>query len=121
MLRTLAKVARPFGFPSVAAGFAAGELLSDDPNLGIAGAELLAPELVKTVAPRGTGILSQIGRFAANPFFKGARAFTPVGLGLMGIEGIRMGMREQDRIDGMSPEEREDFIAEQEDLLGESA
>ena len=39
----------------------------------------------------------------------------------MGIEGIRMGMREQDRIDAMSPEEREDFIAEQEDLLGESA
>ena len=65
--------------------------------------------------------MSQIGRFAANPFFKAARAFTPVGLGLMGIEGIRMGMREQDRIDAMSPEEREDFIAEQEDLLGESA
>jgi hypothetical protein len=121
ILRTLAKVARPFGFPSVAAGFAAGELLSDDPNLGIAGAELLAPELIKTVAPRGTGILSQIGRFAANPFFKGARAFTPVGLGLMGIEGIRMGMREQDRIDAMSPEEREDFIAEQESLLDFSA
>jgi hypothetical protein len=121
ILRTLAKVVRPFGFPSVAAGFAAGELLSDDPNLGIAGAELLAPELIKTVAPRGTGILSQIGRFAANPFFKGARAFTPVGLGLMGIEGIRMGMREQDRIDAMSPEEREDFIAEQESLLDFSA
>ena len=121
LLRTLGKVVRPFGFPSVAAGFAAGELLSDDPNLGIAGAELLAPELIKTVAPRGSGIMSQIGRFAANPFFKGARAFTPVGLGLMGIEGIRMGMREQDRIDAMSPEEREDFIAEQEDLLGESA
>ena len=121
LLRTLGKVVRPFGFPSVAAGFAAGELLSDDPNLGIAGAELLAPELIKTVAPRGSGIMSQIGRFAANPFFKGARAFTPIGLGLMGIEGIRMGMREQDRIDAMSPEEREDFIAEQESLLDFSA
>ena len=121
LLKTLGKVVRPFGFPSVAAGFAAGELLSDDPNLGIAGAELLAPELIKTVAPRGSGIMSQIGRFAANPFFKGARAFTPVGLGLMGIEGIRMGMREQDRIDAMSPEEREDFIAEQESLLDFSA
>ena len=121
LLRTLGKVIRPFGFPSVAAGFAAGELLSDDPNLGVAGAELLAPELIKTVAPRGSGIMSQIGRFAANPFFKGARAFTPIGLGLMGIEGIRMGMREQDRIDAMSPEEREDFIAEQESLLDFSA
>jgi hypothetical protein len=39
----------------------------------------------------------------------------------MGIEGIRMGMREQDRIDAMSPEEREDFIAEQESLLDFSA
>ena len=121
LLRTLGKVVRPFGFPSVAAGFAAGELLSDDPNLGIAGAELLAPELIKTVAPKGSGIMSQIGRFAANPFFKGARAFTPIGLGLMGIEGVRMGMREQDRIDAMSPEEREDFIAEQESLLDFSA
>jgi hypothetical protein len=121
ILRTLGKIARPFGFPSVAAGFAAGELLSDDPNLGIAGADLLLPELVKQAAPRSSGILSQIGRFAANPFFKGARAFTPVGLGLMGIEGIRMGMREQDRIDAMSPEEREDFIAEQESLLDFSA
>ena len=124
LLRTLGKVVRPFGFPSVAAGFAAGELLSDDPNLGIAGAELLAPELIKTVAPRGTGILSQIGRFAANPFFKGARAFTPVGLGLMGIEGIRMGMREQDRINLMretDPEAYQEYLAEQEDLLGESA
>ena len=121
LLRTLGKVIRPFGFPSVAAGFAAGELLSDDPNLGVAGAELLAPELIKTVAPKGSGIMSQIGRFAANPFFKGARAFTPIGLGLMGIEGVRMGMREQDRIDAMSPEEREDFIAEQESLLDFSA
>ena len=131
LLRTLGKVVRPFGFPSVAAGFAAGELLSDDPNLGIAGAELLAPELTKQVGVRG---------FLANPFQLAEKAsrfgkigrgiaslarapamFTPVGLGLMGIEGIRMGMREQDRIDAMSPEEREDFIAEQEDLLGESA
>jgi hypothetical protein len=65
--------------------------------------------------------MSKIGRVAANPFFKGARAFTPVGLGLMGIEGVRMGMKEQDRIDAMSPEEREDFIAEQESLLDFSA
>ena len=136
MLRTLAKVARPFGFPSVAAGFAASQFvdinpfseefgsLKEDPNLAVAGADLLLPELIKTVAPRGSGIMSQIGRFAANPFFKGARAFTPVGLGLMGIEGIRMGMREQDRINLMretDPEAYQEYLAEQEDLLGESA
>ena len=134
ILRTLAKVARPFGFPSVAAGFAAGELLSDDPNLGVAGAELLAPELIKKAGVRG---------FLANPFQLAEKAsrfgkigrgiaslarapamFTPVGLGLMGIEGIRMGMREQDRINLMretDPEAYQEYLAEQEDLLGESA
>jgi hypothetical protein len=42
----------------------------------------------------------------------------------MGIEGIRMGMREQDRINLMretDPEAYQEYLAEQEDLLGESA
>jgi hypothetical protein len=124
LLKTAAKVLRPLGFPSVAAGFAAGELLSDDPNLGVAGAELLAPELIKKGASTGTGIMSKIGRFAANPFFKGARAFTPVGLGLMGIEGVRMGMREQDRINQMretDPEAYQEYLDDQESLLDFSA
>ena len=124
ILKTLGKVARPFGFPSVAAGFALKELTSEDPNLGIAGAELLAPELIKTVAPRGAGIMSQIGRFAANPFFKGARLFTPIGLGLMGIEGIKMGMEEQERLDRMrieDPEQYEEIQAFERSLLEESA
>jgi len=127
LLTTLAKVARPLGFPSVAAGFAASQFidinpfseefgsLKEDPNLGVAGADLLLPELTKQV-----GIRSLL----KNPFFKGARAFTPVGLGLMGIEGIRMGMREQDRINLMretDPEAYQEYLAEQEDLLGESA
>ena len=134
LLRTLAKVARPFGFPSVAAGFAAGELLSDDPNLGIAGAELLAPELTKQVGVRG---------FLANPFQLAEKAsrfgkigrgiaslarapamFTPIGLTLLGAEGIMMGMKEQDRINLMretDPEAYQEYLAEQEDLLGESA
>ena len=112
ILKTLGKIIRPLGFPSVAAGFAAGELMSEDPNLGVAGADLLAPELIKRGASTGTGIMSKIGRVAANPFFKGARAFTPVGLGLMGIEGVRMGMKEQDRIDAMSPDERDEYLDE---------
>ena len=127
LLTTLAKVARPLGFPSVAAGFAASQFidinpfseefgsLKEDPNLGVAGADLLLPELTKQVGIRG---------LLKNPFFKGARAFTPVGLGLMGIEGIRMGMREQDRINLMretDPEAYQEYLAEQEDLLGESA
>jgi len=134
LLRTLAKVARPFGFPSVAAGFAAGELLSDDPNLGIAGAELLAPELIKQAGVRGilanpfqlaekASRFGKIGRGIAS-LARAPAMFTPVGLGLMGIEGIRMGMREQDRINLMretDPEAYQEYLAEQEDLLGESA
>ena len=115
ILKTLGKIIRPLGFPSVAAGFAAGELMSEDPNLGVAGADLLAPELIKRGASTGTGIMSKIGRVAANPFFKGARAFTPVGLGLMGIEGVRMGMEEQDRINEMrmnEPDKYEEYLDE---------
>ena len=115
ILKTLGKIIRPLGFPSVAAGFAAGELMSEDPNLGVAGADLLAPELIKRGASTGTGIMSKIGRVAANPFFKGARAFTPIGLGLMGIEGVRMGMREQDRINEMrrsDPDQYEEYLDE---------
>ena len=115
ILKTLGKIARPFGFPSVAAGFALNELTSEDPNLGVAGADLLLPELIKKGASTGTGIMSKIGRVAANPFFKGARAFTPIGLGLMGIEGVRMGMREQDRINEMKlnePEKYQEYLDE---------
>ena len=112
----LGKIARPFGFPSVAAGFAAKELAKGkDANLGVAGADLLLPELIKKGASTGTGIMSKIGRVAANPFFKGARAFTPIGLGLMGIEGVRMGMREQDRINEMrmnEPDKYEEYLDE---------
>jgi hypothetical protein len=115
LLKTAAKIARPFGFPAVAAGFALNELTGEDPNLGIAGAELLAPELIKKGASTGTGIMSKIGRVAANPFGKLARGFTPVGLGLMGIEGVRMGMEEQDRINEMrmnEPDKYEEYLDE---------
>ena len=116
ILKTLGKIARPFGFPIVGAGFAAKELAKGkDANLGVAGADLLLPELIKKGASTGTGIMSKIGRVAANPFFKGARAFTPVGLGLMGIEGVRMGMREQDRINEMrmnEPDKYQEYLDE---------
>jgi len=116
ILKTLGKVARPLGFPIVGAGFAANELAKGkDANLGVAGADLLLPELIKKGASTGTGIMSKIGRVAANPFFKGARSFTPIGLGLMGIEGVRMGMREQDRINEMrlnEPDKYQEYLDE---------
>ena len=62
--------------------------------------------------------------FAANPFFKGARAFTPIGLTLLGAEGIMMGMEEQERLDRMrieDPEQYEEIQAFERSLLEESA
>jgi hypothetical protein len=141
ILRTLAKVARPFGFPSVAGGFGLSQFvdinpfrfateeereagksfitrdekfgsLKEDPSFALAGADLLLPELTKQV-----GIRSLL----ANPFGRLARGFTPLGIGLQGIELINQARKEQRRIDAMSPEEREDFIAEQESLLDFSA
>ena len=86
--------------------------LKEDPSFALAGADLLLPELTKQV-----GIRSLL----ANPFGRLARGFTPLGIGLQGIELINQARKEQRRIDAMSPEEREDFIAEQESLLDFSA
>ena len=74
----LLQALKVLGQPSVAAAFAADELRQG--NIKTAGASLLAPELVGSFAPAGKGILSTIGRVAANPFGKAVRAFTPVGL-----------------------------------------
>jgi hypothetical protein len=134
LLKTLGKIARPLGFPSVAAGFAAGELLSDDPNLGVVGADLLLPELAKQAGVRGVlanpfqlaekaSRFGKVGRGIAS-LARAPAMFTPVGLGLMGIEGVRMGMREQDRIDQMretDPEAYQEYLDEQESLLDFSA
>ena len=65
----------------------------------------------------------KIGRGIAS-LARAPAMFTPVGLGLMGIEGIRMGMREQDRIDQMretDPEAYQEYLDEQESLLDFSA
>ena len=141
LLKTAAAIARPFSIPSVAAGFGLGQFvdvnpfrfateeereagksfitrdekfgsLKEDPSFALAGADLLLPELTKQV-----GIRSLL----ANPFGRLARGFTPLGIGLQGIELINQARKEQKRIDAMSPEEREDFIAEQESLLDFSA
>ena len=141
LLKTAAAIARPFGLPTVAAGFGLSQFvdinpfrfateeereagksfitrdekfgsLKEDPSFALAGADLLLPELTKQV-----GIRSLL----ANPFGRLARGFTPLGIGLQGIELINQARKEQRRIDAMSPEEREDFIAEQESLLDFSA
>ena len=132
-----------FGSVPVSAYLSGKELTSEDPNYAVAGADLLLPELGKRVAGSGTGIMSKIGRGLVNPFqvleglgkygklgriaATGARIpslMTPVGIGLQGVELVNQAMKEQKRIDNMrenDPEAYQQFIAEQEDMLRESA
>ena len=92
------------GQPSVAAAFAADELRQG--NIKTAGASLLAPELVGSFAPAGKGILSTIGRVAANPFGKAVRAFTPVGLATIGAGMGKDVYDEYKRREALTDEER---------------
>ncbi len=119
ILKTLGKIGRVLGAPSLAGGLALSELLSDDPNLGVAGADLLLPELTKQAGVRGVlanpfqlaekaSKFGKIGRGIAS-IARAPSMFTPIGLGLMGIEGVRMGMREQDRINEMRRKEPEKY------------
>ena len=61
------------------------------------------------IAPKGTGILSTISRVAANPFFRAARAFTPVGAGLTAVGLAKDAYERYQELEAMSPEEREDL------------
>ena len=129
ILKTLGKIARPvgrvLGAPSLAGGLALSELTSEDPNLGVAGADLLLPELTKQAGVRGVlanpfqlaekaSRFGNIGRGIAS-LARAPAMFTPVGLALMGAEGVRMGMREQDRINEMrmnEPEKYQEYLDE---------
>lgn len=115
---------KTIGSVPVSAYLAGKELSKEDPNYSIAGLELLLPELGKRVPGSGTGILSKVGRFAVNPIGRLARSFTPVGLGLQGVQLVNEAMKEQRRINEMretDPEAYQQFIADQEDILRQSA
>ena len=103
------------GQPSIAAGFGIDELRKG--NIKTAGSMLLAPEFVGSFAPAGKGILSTIGRVAANPFGKAVRAFTPVGLAtIAGGAGYDV-YKEIERRQELTDEERlqEDIEAQAKD------
>ena len=112
--------------------------LKEDPNLMIAGADLLLPELGKRVKGSGTGIMSKFGRGLLNPFqyleglgkygrlgrvaAMGARIptlMTPVGLTMAGAGAIKKlydeEMKEKARVEAMSPEDRESYLQEKKD------
>ena len=100
----LLKTLQVLGQPSIAAGIAADELRKG--NIKTGGAALLAPELAGSLAPAGRGILSTIGRVAANPFGRFARAFTPVGLATIGAGALYDVYKEYERREALTDEER---------------
>jgi hypothetical protein len=133
----LSAVGKVAGAPTVAAGLSLSNILDyekpedasvldrfdprnykvqDDPNLTMAGLDLLLPEILKKGAPRGSGILSTIGRVAANPFFRTARAFTPVGAGLTAIGLGKDAYERYQELEAMSPAEREELARERDEF-----
>ena len=126
--RGVGNTVRAVGSPLAGLTLAGTELLSDDPNLGQAGAELLLPEQVRRIAgklPKGImsnffGLqgLSKFGKLGA----LAARApsvMTPVGLTMLGAEGIKKLYDEEQKknrmIEAMDPEERLQFLQEEKD------
>ena len=134
ILTGLGDVAKVLGTPTVAATFAGttikenldkGDSFLDAATDKMVGIDLLYPELAKQtvgkLAPRGTGILSTLGRFAANPYGRAARAFTPIGAG---ITAIGLGKDYYDFVQSDLAKKAADpeaYAAEQEEQMGMSA
>ena len=61
--------------------------LQEDPNIGLAGVDLLFPEIGKRFPTSGTGRLAQLGRYALNPFQLAEKAskFGKVGRGIASL------------------------------------
>jgi hypothetical protein len=127
------KALQALGTPSAAAGFAGLSVLENlkegksipdavvDKEVGI---ELLFPELAKRAVgkvPGGSGILSQIGRVAANPFFRAARAFTPVGAAITAAGLAKDYGRFVKSEIARKAADPEAYIAEQEEQMGIAA
>ena len=106
--------------------------LQEDPNLKLAGVDLLLPELGKRIPGSSSGRLAQLGRFALNPFQLAEKAskfgkvgrgiaslarvpslMTPVGLTLMGAGVAKdyydFAKDEIEKVRAMSPEERQAY------------
>ena len=129
ILTGLGDVAKVLSTPSVSAIFAGtktkenlekGESLPEALADVEVGTSLLFPEIgrrtVGQLAPRGTGILSTIGRVAANPFFRAARVFTPVGAGLTAVGLAKDAYERYQELEAMSPEQREDLARERDEF-----
>jgi hypothetical protein len=107
LLKTLGAIARPFGFPIVGGGLGFSELLSEDPNYSIAGADFLLPEIAKK-----TTIASRV----LNPFGIG-RFMTPVGTALITGDTLTKRAKEMmetsDKISNMEAGDEQDSLLEE--------
>ena len=125
--------ARTVSAPVTAGAAGIAELTSEDPSLALAGAQFLYPELAKKTvgqAPKGfiTNVLGlqglakfgKLGMLAA----RAPTLMTPVGFALQGAELVNQGLKEQRRIEDMrenNPEAYQEFLADQENILRQSA
>ena len=117
--------------PAATVGLSAGFGIDPESSLDrtILGTELAAaPALVKQSSRiTSNPLLRSVLNLGLSPqmAMRAARVASPIGIAsLIGEAGYNLGkqaLSEQDRIDAMSPEEREEFLAEQESLLDFSA
>jgi len=115
------------GSPLTGLTLAATELASDDPSLGKAGAEIVFTDQIRRAAgqvPKGImsnvfGLqgLSKFGKLGTALATRIPRAMTPVGLTMLGAEGIKKLYDEEQKknrmIEAMDPEERSQFLEEE--------
>jgi len=118
---------RAVGSPLTGLTLAATELASDDPSLGKAGAEIVFTDQIRRAAgqvPKGImsnvfGLqgLSKFGKLGTALATRIPRAMTPVGLTMLGAEGIKKLYDEEQKknrmIEAMDPEERSQFLEEE--------
>jgi len=118
---------RAVGSPLAGLTLAGTELLSDDPSLGQAGAEIVFTDQIRRAAgqvPKGImsnvfGLqgLSKFGKLGTALATRIPRAMTPVGLTMLGAEGIKKLYDEEQKknrmIEAMDPEERLQFLEEE--------
>jgi len=123
LLSTLGSSTAGLGF----AGLTVKENLDEGKNIvdatvdPLVGAELLFPEAAKRFG--GKGLQNALGR--ALSLGRVGAMMTPVGIGITGLgigkELYNVAQEEQDRINAMTPEEKLEYFAEQQELMDVSA
>jgi len=120
-------ITKAVGSPLAGLTLAGTELLSDDPSLGQAGAEIIFTDQIRRAAgqvPKGImsnvfGLqgLSKFGKLGTALATRIPRAMTPVGLTMLGAEGIKKLYDEEQKknrmIEAMDPEEKLQFLEEE--------